>query len=211
MLWVQHVLKFDESPKFRMWYTVAPGPAGWYEWKAGESIRFACSYAVSEDGMNWKRPNVDLYKPGRCTQRNVILPYGMMHGLFYEPWEPDPKKRFKALICMEGFKSRDGDLIKDQVTVPEGYYLHWSADGIHWEGDLSHYVLPSLRSADCLTAARGSVWSDHEVGIGVRASGGSGCGDVRLRSRHGGKLVQQVEGGFGDTAPQPNTRDSQLQ
>ena len=147
MLWVQHVLKFDESPKFRMWYTVAPGPAGWHVWKKGESIRFASSYAVSDDGMNWKRPNLDLYKPGKSTQRNIILPYGMMHGLFYEPWEPDPKKRFKALVCMEGFKSRNGKLIKAQVTIPEGYYLHWSADGIHWQGDLSHYVLPSLTGA----------------------------------------------------------------
>ena len=61
-----------------------------------------------------------------------------MHGLFYEPDEPNPQKRFKALVCVEG---------KDP-EIPEGYYLHTSPDGIHWNADLSRYVIPSQGGYD---------------------------------------------------------------
>ena len=142
MLWVQHVYQFEESPRFRMWYTTAPGGAGWYEWKPGERIRFATNYAVSEHGMHWKRPDLGLYEIGDRPKKNVVLPYGLMQGLFYEPWEKDPQKRFKALVCVEAKKFENDKL--GEFTIPEGYYLHWSPDGIHWKGDLEHMVIPSL-------------------------------------------------------------------
>ena len=134
---VLHVLQFEEPPRFRMWYW---SWKQWHEWRQGEDIRFATSYAVSEDGLRWERPELDLYHIEGSPERNIILPYGMMHGMFYEPLEPDPERRFKALVCIEAKSKADG-----RFTIPEGYYLHWSSDGIHWKGDLSHYVLPSLQ------------------------------------------------------------------
>lgn len=55
---VKHVLQFDESPRFRMWY------ASWDDWKTlpnGQQIRFANSYATSEDGKSWDRPDLGLH------------------------------------------------------------------------------------------------------------------------------------------------------
>ena len=128
---VLQVLRFATSPKFRMWYW------SWRQWHklpTGQEIRFATSYATSEDGVHWTVPELDLFKIEGMSDRNVVMPYGLMHGLFYEPDEPDPQKRFKALVCVEGKNPR----------IPEGYYVHTSPDGIHWIGDLTQPVIPSL-------------------------------------------------------------------
>jgi hypothetical protein len=50
-----HVMQFKTSPRFRMWYQSFPD---WHPWRPDEKIRFASSYAVSEDGIDlpvsWK-------------------------------------------------------------------------------------------------------------------------------------------------------------
>jgi hypothetical protein len=100
-----------------------------------QRIRFATSYATSEDGKSWTLPRLDLYQvDGLADSTNVVLPYGLMQGLFHDTTEADPEKRFKALVCVE----------RKNPVVREGYYLHTSPDGIHWKGDLSRPVIPSL-------------------------------------------------------------------
>ncbi len=132
---VQQVLQFEKPPRFRMWYCSWDN---WHTLESGQEVRFATSYATSDDGIHWKKPALDLYKIAGLDERNVVIPYGLMHGLFYEPDEPDPEKRFKALVCVEG----------RNPVIPEGYYLHTSPDGIHWKGDLSRYLIPSLTGYD---------------------------------------------------------------
>jgi len=129
---VLHVMQFPTSPRFRMWYWSYDG---WQTLPDGQQIRFATSYATSDDGMHWERPNLDLHNvEGLVGPNNVVVPYGLMQGLFYHAEEPDDEKRFKALICVE----------RKNPAVREGYYLHTSPDGIHWKGDLSRPVIPSL-------------------------------------------------------------------
>ena len=129
---VQHVLQFEQSPRFRMWYW------SWDDWQTlpgGQRIRFGTSYATSDDGIHWERPNLDLHTvEGHAGPNNAVLPYGLMQGVFHHPDEPDAKKRFRALVCVE----------RKNPVVREGYYVHTSPDGIHWEGDLSRPVIPSL-------------------------------------------------------------------
>ncbi len=131
---VETVLYFEEPPHFRMWYV------SWDDWQTlptGQLIRFATSYAVSNDGIHWKRPALNIHQVnGLVGPNNVVIPYGQMQGIFYRPDEPDPDKRFQALVLVE----------RKNPVVREGYYLHYSADGIHWEGDLSQPVIPSLLS-----------------------------------------------------------------
>ncbi len=134
------VIQFTDPPRFRMWYLSCDY---WHEWKDNQNIRYATSYAVSDDGIHWRRPELNLYHIQGSSEKNIILPYGLMQGVFYEPWEQDPQKRFKALVCMEA--RRKGE---NKLSLPEGYYLHTSPDGIHWKADLSHYVLPSLTAYD---------------------------------------------------------------
>ena len=134
---VLHVLQFDQAPQFRMWYWSG---YNWHAWQDNEDIRFATSYAVSDDGIKWERPDLNMFQIDQWFDKNIVLPYGLMHGLFHEPWEPDPNKRFKALVCMEN-RNRD----TQQLTIPRGYYVHTSPDGIHWEANLSRCVIPMLR------------------------------------------------------------------
>ncbi len=131
---VLHVMQFDESPRFRMWYWSGDD---WHAWGENEEIRWATSYAVSEDGIEWSRPDLDLHRIDGWPEKNIVMPYGFMHGLFYEPWESDPQKRFKALVCVE---RRDRKTM--HRSAPRAYYLHTSPDGIHWQGNLSRGVIP---------------------------------------------------------------------
>jgi len=129
---VETVLRFDKAPRFRMWYV------SWDDWQTlptGQLIRFANSYAVSDDGVKWRRPKIDRHTvKGLAGPNNVVIPYGQMQGVFYRPDEPDPGRRFQSLVLVE----------RKNPAVREGYYLHFSPDGIHWSGDLSRPVIPSL-------------------------------------------------------------------
>ena len=147
-VFVHHVMQSDESPRFRMWYWSMPA---FYEWKGDKRIRNGTGYAVSEDGIHWERPELDLYRPvqrhsnggikGPFPMKNIVMPYGMMDGLFYEPWETNPNKRYKAIVGMEALKTDEDGRMLQEPAIPSGWYLHWSPDGIHWQADLSHPVL----------------------------------------------------------------------
>jgi len=129
---IETVLQFDTSPRFRTWYV------SWDDWQTlstGQLIRFANSYAVSDDGVNWKRPELGMHTvKGLVGPNNVVIPYGQMQGVFHRPDEPDPQKRFQSLVLVE----------RKNPAVREGYYLHHSADGVKWTGDLERAVIPSL-------------------------------------------------------------------
>ena len=134
------VLQFDDAPRFRMWYW---SWRGWHEWPDGRRIRFGTSYAHSEDGVHWVRPDLDLHRIPGSPERNVVLPYGLMQGVFHDVDDPDPERRFKALVCVE-LK----DVASGKLVIPEAFYLHTSPDGIHWRADLERPLLRSLTSYD---------------------------------------------------------------
>ena len=131
---IETVLQFDTSPRFRTWYV------SWDDWQtldSGQLIRFANSYAVSDDGVNWRRPELGMHTvKGLVGPNNVVIPYGQMQGVFHRPDEPDPGKRFQSLVLVE----------RKNPAVREGYYLHYSADGVKWTGDLRRPVIQSLAS-----------------------------------------------------------------
>jgi len=132
MAFAMQVRQFSEAPRFRMWYWSS---RRWHKMPNGQEIRFGTSYATSNDGVHWTVPDLGLHKLDGIEDPNVVIPYGLIHGLFHEPDDPDPARRFKALVCVE----------RKNPVVREGYYLHTSPDGIHWTGQLDRPVIPSLR------------------------------------------------------------------
>lgn len=92
----------DAEGGFRMWYT------------AGGHMLLA----TSADGVRWEKPELDVHEhEGRKT--NVVIPRGGQGGgVVVDEAEPDPARRYKALL---GGHVRDGGF--------RGYY---SADGVHW-------------------------------------------------------------------------------
>ncbi len=107
----QPVLKGDNGAPVRIYGTVYRNPEN------GEfRMWYGRSYATSKDGLHWEKPAFDLFKV-RGKPTNIVLPKGG-GGVLVDEIEPDPGKRYKALLA-EPFK----------VGGFSGYY---SADGIHW-------------------------------------------------------------------------------
>lgn len=74
------------------------------------------SYAVSSDGLNWEKPLFSIYpRSGKPT--NIVLAKGG-GGVLVDEAEPDPAKRYKALLA-------------ESISVG-GFSGYYSADGINW-------------------------------------------------------------------------------
>ena len=58
--------------------------------------------AYSADGLNWEYPTLDLCdvkgdEAWEGSPDNVVM-VGEIHGLFFEPEDPDPEQRWKAIV-----------------------------------------------------------------------------------------------------------------
>jgi hypothetical protein len=110
-----------------------------------------CTYAVSEDGVNWDRPELDVYPCDGYDKTNIILgsKMGGKLGQLSVVIHPDapPDQRYE-LFCFRdpcywvwktpGYGCPDKRI--EGVPLPPGYdhhlygmYRHFSADGIHWK------------------------------------------------------------------------------
>lgn len=122
-------VSYDAREKlFKVWYGASSGRQAHY---APGSPLVPCSvlcYAVSEDGIRWRRPDLGLYEVMGTRKNNIVIPDdhhdGMDHweSVLIDPLETDPKRRYKAL----GWSSFDwnGPL--------SGIYSMTSPDGLHW-------------------------------------------------------------------------------
>ena len=118
--------------------------------------------SYSQDGVHWERPDLnvcDISADPRADSRgpnNVVYPRGQVHGLFFEPADPDPQRRWKMVLGNHRrpksitwpYLKRQGGYYKDgeyvaiagkyvrQEDMPEqvsAYELHTSEDGITWQ------------------------------------------------------------------------------
>lgn len=122
-----------ENGKYRMWYS------GWKaktlnveRWWEGYRI----GYAESNDGQYFHRKNLGLASFNGKADTNFIpgLPY-VPQGLYYDVFDPNPKKRYKILKFLNAGSNFD--------EVRAGRLNPWtgrtvgqllvSADGINWE------------------------------------------------------------------------------
>ena len=104
----------------------------WYRAQAAEGTKTkggVLCYATSTDGFHWDKPRLGLHEFGGSTDNNILM-RGIAAGtVFLDPVAP-PHQRFK---------------FPHQLYWPDpekgGMYVHWSADGIHWQGGQTR-VLP---------------------------------------------------------------------
>jgi hypothetical protein len=79
----------------------------WYGNQAtnGSRNRYSLLYANSTDGIHWEKPNLGIFDFGAAgfpnfahlgTANNIIVE-GDGIGIFYDPHDPDPARRYKAL------------------------------------------------------------------------------------------------------------------
>ena len=120
----------EDTGKFRLWYTVKLH----YEGPGGIQMRFPTLYAESDDGIAWRRPKLGILEYEGSTENNFVIHGGRIMGLFKDPAAVRPEERYTALVLLE-----------PEYVEREGYYLYTSPDGLHWTGDRSRCLIPSLQ------------------------------------------------------------------
>ena len=131
------VRRHPENDTFRMWYS----PQHYFTAENGLTYRGATCYAESKDGIHWTKPNLGIFKYGDDKNNNICLPQGTIEGLFYHPDDPDEMQRYKALVWHDPKGQQD-------YAPREGFYLYWSPDGIHWQGDNQRCIIPNGKGAN---------------------------------------------------------------
>ena len=119
-----NVLYDDEENIFKMWYGVGRKLS-----EARGDQADGLAYAVSQDGIHWEKPVLNLFEDGGSKENNLVFPFfrwGAGTGVMKDPIETDPAKRYKML-----FMFQSGDMIFAGIVQP--VCVAYSADGIHWD------------------------------------------------------------------------------
>ena len=78
-------------------------------------------YAVSEDGINWTKPDLGLVDFDGSARNNIVMSTAThgLHGagVLFDPDDPDPERRYKAFFRNSGAR---------RMAVA------FSSDGLHW-------------------------------------------------------------------------------
>ena len=118
-----NVIYDDEENIFKMWYGVSRNLS------AARESADGLAYAVSQDGIHWEKPVLNLVEDGGSKENNLVFPlfrWGAGTSVMKDPIETDPAKRYKML-----FMFQTGDMIFAGIVQP--VCVAYSADGIHWD------------------------------------------------------------------------------
>jgi hypothetical protein len=141
------VLYDEQEQLFRMWYQnchftndvrvpkktvpTVPGKTG---------VRML--YAESKDGFHWERPELGLVEFEGSKANNIVGDENwpkFKGGVFIDPMEEDPAKRFKALAQVKKEEEGDGDLDRDLTERASEdtdkrfvWNLYTSGDAFNW-------------------------------------------------------------------------------
>lgn len=125
------VLRDRDTGTFRCWYAIWGKPVGKPTFEA---------LAESTDGLNWIRPHLGLVAHLGSTDNN-LLREGRMFRVLHDPEDPDPNRRYKAIIRDAGFLAGfSADGVKWKTTVPvldqayDATSVHWDPVGNKWIG-----------------------------------------------------------------------------
>lgn len=127
-----HVMRDPDpaSDKLRMWYLAWGKHVG--------QPSFIC-LAESADGIRWERPVLNLHEFQGSTANNIVMPGWSQVSFAYDPADPDPARRYKALLRSNGtrgFVSPDGLRWSEAGVRLEQAYdsttMHWDPVGRKW-------------------------------------------------------------------------------
>lgn len=140
------VIRINEE--YRMWYigTETPPPP-WPGWGVGRIC-----YAVSRDGIHWKKPKLGLVKYNGDTQNNLVALDASLIASFvvlHDPEDPDSSRRFKMT-----FESR-----KYNNTMGVAY----SPDGLQWKESPHNPVKREILEMSGLIKFNGCYYVNAQV------------------------------------------------
>lgn len=144
-VWLHGNVLYDQEDRlFKMWYQTWrwPGPG---RWSGPPNEQFVC-YALSQDGVRWEKPALEIVPYGRESATNILLRNPdpnicLFHRSVVKDYlDTDPERLYKMMVYMLPPK---GGLPAQEGTSPPaaGIYVAFSADGIHWTDPLE-YRLP---------------------------------------------------------------------
>lgn len=129
---------FDDKSHGMSW-TICPDPENGYRLyynSKGNLIHVA----FSQDGINWQRREIGVWDLSTCKPEqfpggpNDVVCYGQIHGMFYEPDDPDPSQRWKAILRAgpsTGYVSHPY-AEDERLSRASLYGLYVSPDGFRW-------------------------------------------------------------------------------
>ena len=138
---------FDEQEKtFKCWYnpfiqdevfTSTPKSKRVSPYRPGKREMGVC-YAVSRDGLAWTKPELGIIEFGGSTQNNLVGLAAHGVGVFRDPRDPDPARRYKMF-----FKAHPPGLLSlvQQRGSSGQFAARFSPDGVHWS---EHVELPGI-------------------------------------------------------------------
>ena len=116
---------YDHDDKlFKLWYGVGRKLSD----ARGEQTG-GLAYAVSQDGIKWEKPILNLVEDNGSKANNLVFPmfrWGAGTGVMKDPIETDPAKRYKML-----FMFQCEHMAFAGITQP--VCVAYSPDGIHWD------------------------------------------------------------------------------
>lgn len=169
-----------EEGLFRMWYQARP---------AGEDISddVTVAYAESDDGVNWRKPELGLVEFRENKNNNLVPLTYSCPSVFIDPTAPS-SHRYRATGCMRRNYVFEGK----KLDIPQdGYYTAHSADGLHWEPDGEGPRWPGI---DVIV----SCWDPYRNHGLVALKHVRRFGGIRRRMFHCGLLQ---DGDYGETYP----------
>ena len=127
--WIGWLTVLEDEGVYKMWYLAAPESTV-EEVDSGRAFRLC--YAVSEDGINWEKPELGLVEYEGNKRNNIVhiegFPGGSPEGsVLLDPQAP-PEQRYK-MLAIRSSAAITGK--PDQEN--DGVYLAYSSDGINWQ------------------------------------------------------------------------------
>ena len=117
------VMRDQRDGNFRMWYTTHSGKGGAYD-------PSNLCYAVSKDGFDWQRPDLDVVPGSNIVIDESYYPHGPT--ILYDPEDSTEERRYKCLMRPMNFPA---------------IFAYVSPDGIHWRKAQEEPVLQY--NSDC--------------------------------------------------------------
>ena len=145
----------DARQRFRMWYTSSVLYADEDGKPNGKDRKFL--YAESRDGYRWEKPSLGFVEFRGSRDNNILAPANwpsIKGGIFVDPREQDPSRRYKALAQVAAEGTVPGQLEVKRTRV---WNLYYSADAFNW---VPHPGNPVIRpSGPAKVNPEGEPWT----------------------------------------------------
>ena len=104
-----------DEDKFRMWYLCFT-PQFSEDFSQRKNKNGCIAYAISRDGIHWKRPNLGIHDYEGSKDNNIVITGAPdSNSIIHDPLDPDLNRRYKAHVRNAG-----------------RHLAYFSPDGIHW-------------------------------------------------------------------------------